>query len=51
MSRCAASATRHRTARSVLAKGETRTFELVSLDAARRRAELALPGIGDSATA
>ena len=38
-------------ARSVLAKGETRTFELVSLDAARRRAELTLPGIGDSATA
>jgi ribosomal protein S1 len=38
-------------ARSVLAKGETRTFELVSLDAPRRRAELTLPGIGDSATA
>ena len=38
-------------ARSVLTKGETRTFELVSLDAARRRAELTLPGIGDSATA
>jgi len=38
-------------ARSVLTKGETRTFELVSLDAARRRAELTLPGIGDSAIA
>jgi hypothetical protein len=38
-------------ARSVLTKGETRTFELVSLDAGRRRAELTLPGIGDSATA
>ncbi len=33
-------------ARQVLAKGETRPFLLVSLDAARRRAELALPGIG-----
>ncbi len=32
-------------ARDVLAKGETREFVLVSLDAARRRAELALPGI------
>jgi hypothetical protein len=32
-------------ARQVLAKGETRQFVLVSLDAARRRAELALPGI------
>ena len=31
-------------ARQVLAKGETRPFMLVSLDAARRRAELALPG-------
>ena len=30
-------------ARQVLAKGETRPFTLVSLDAARRRAELALP--------
>ena len=30
-------------ARAVLTKGETRTFELVSLDAPRRRAELALP--------
>jgi Zc3h12a-like Ribonuclease NYN domain/S1 RNA binding domain len=30
-------------ARQVLTKGETRTFALVSLDAARRRAELALP--------
>jgi len=38
-------------ARSVLTKGETRTFELVSLDAPRRRAELTLPGIGDSGTA
>ena len=35
----------------MLTKGETRTFELVSLDAARRRAELTLPGIGDSAIA
>jgi hypothetical protein len=33
-------------ARQVLTKGETRPFTLVSLDAARRRAELALPGIG-----
>ena len=33
-------------ARSVLAKGESRTFALVSLDAPRRRAELALPGFG-----
>ena len=33
-------------ARQVVAKGETRPFTLVSLDAARRRAELALPGIG-----
>ena len=33
-------------ARQVLAKGETRQFQLVSLDAARRRAELALPGVG-----
>ena len=32
-------------ARQVLAKGETRSFVLVSLDAARRRAELALPGL------
>ncbi len=32
-------------ARQVLAKGETRPFVLVSLDAARRRAALALPGI------
>ncbi|MGO9027271.1 MAG: NYN domain-containing protein [Acidimicrobiales bacterium] len=32
-------------ARDVLAKGETRQFVLVSLDAARRRAELALPGL------
>jgi hypothetical protein len=32
-------------ARQVLAKGETRLFRLVSLDAARRRAELALPDI------
>lgn len=32
-------------ARQVLAKGETRQFQLVSLDAARRRAELALPGV------
>ena len=32
-------------ARDVLAKGETREFVLVSLDAARRRAELALPGL------
>ena len=33
-------------ARSVLTKGETRTFQLVSLDAPRRRAELTLPGVG-----
>ena len=33
-------------ARQVLAKGEIRPFTLVSLDAARRRAELSLPGIG-----
>jgi hypothetical protein len=32
-------------ARGVLAKGETRDFALVSLDAPRRRAELALPGM------
>ncbi len=32
-------------ARQVLAKGDTREFVLVSLDAARRRAELALPGV------
>ena len=32
-------------ARSALTKGEVRTFELVSLDAPRRRAELALPGL------
>jgi hypothetical protein len=32
-------------ARQVLTKGETRSFVLVSLDAARRRAELALPGV------
>jgi S1 RNA binding domain len=32
-------------ARQVLAKGETRPFRLVSLDAGRRRAELALPDI------
>ena len=32
-------------ARSVLTKGEVRPFELVSLDAPRRRAELALPGL------
>jgi hypothetical protein len=32
-------------ARQVLTKGETRPFRLVSLDAARRRAELALPDI------
>ena len=31
-------------ARSVLTKGEVRQFELVSLDAPRRRAEIALPG-------
>jgi hypothetical protein len=34
-------------ARGVLAKGETREFALVSLDAPRRRAELALPGMAD----
>jgi hypothetical protein len=33
-------------ARQVLTKGEVRPFVLVSLDAARRRAELALPGVG-----
>jgi hypothetical protein len=32
-------------ARQVLTKGETRPFVLVSLDAARRRAEVALPGV------
>ncbi len=32
-------------ARQVLAKGETRRFVLVSLDATHRRAELALPGV------
>jgi Zc3h12a-like Ribonuclease NYN domain len=32
-------------ARQVLTKGETRQFQLVSLDPARRRAELALPGV------
>jgi hypothetical protein len=32
-------------ARDVLSKGETRQFELVSLDAARRRAALKLPGV------
>jgi hypothetical protein len=32
-------------ARQVLTKGETRQFALISLDAARRRAELALPGV------
>ena len=32
-------------ARQVLAKGETRPFVLMSLDAARRRAELFLPGV------
>src|SRR5665213_3327163 len=32
-------------ARTVLAKGETREFALVSLDAPRRRAELSLPGL------
>jgi Zc3h12a-like Ribonuclease NYN domain/S1 RNA binding domain len=32
-------------ARDVVSKGETRQFILVSLDAARRRAELALPGV------
>jgi ribosomal protein S1 len=31
-------------ARDVLTKGETRQFELVSLDASRRRAALKLPG-------
>jgi len=34
-------------ARSVLTKGEVREFELVSLDAPRRRAELSLPGLAD----
>jgi hypothetical protein len=34
-------------ARSVLTKGEVRAFELVSLDAPRRRAELSLPGLAD----
>jgi hypothetical protein len=34
-------------ARQVLTKGETREFVLISLDAARRRAELALPGVRD----
>ncbi len=34
-------------ARQVLTKGETRPFVLISLDAARRRAELALPGVRD----
>ncbi|MHB1711434.1 MAG: NYN domain-containing protein [Acidimicrobiales bacterium] len=33
-------------ARDVLTKGEIREFVLVSLDAARRRASLALPGVG-----
>jgi hypothetical protein len=32
-------------ARQVVTKGETRPFVLVSLDAARRRAELAVPGV------
>jgi hypothetical protein len=32
-------------ARDLLSKGETRQFELVSLDAARRRAALKLPGV------
>jgi hypothetical protein len=32
-------------ARQVLSKGETMRFQLVSLDAARRRAELVLPGV------
>ncbi len=32
-------------ARQVLAKGETRPFVLISLDAPRRRASLALPGV------
>ena len=32
-------------ARVVLTKGEIREFELVSLDAPRRRAELSLPGL------
>ena len=32
-------------ARQVLTKGETRSFTLVSLDAGRRRAELAVPGM------
>jgi hypothetical protein len=34
-------------ARQVLTKGESRPFVLISLDAARRRAELALPGVRD----
>ena len=34
-------------ARTVLTKGETRTFALRSLDAPRRRAEIVLPGFGD----
>jgi ribosomal protein S1 len=34
-------------ARQVLTKGETRPFILVSLDAARRRAEVVLPGVGE----
>jgi len=33
-------------ARQVLSRGERRTFELVGLDAPRRVAELALPGLG-----
>ena len=33
-------------ARQVLTKGEVRPFVLVSLDPTRRRAELALPGVG-----
>ena len=35
-------------ARQVLTKGETRQFTLISLDATRRRAELALPELGPS---
>ncbi len=34
-------------ARQVLTKGETRPFVLLSLDAARRRAELGVPGVGE----
>ncbi len=34
-------------ARQVLNKGEVRHFELVSLDAARRRAELVLPELAE----